>query len=557
VRSSSLTFWRFIGATISTIVLLVCLPLYFNVIIDDLTSADQRPASALILILGAIGGFALASGLMWLSARVYAKVTLAVCAVVWIVMGFFMLVFAPVYRQINAEGIAEYRASNAMLVFGTLTLGAGIVLGSLCIRWATRPHALVQLNRWRRPMGAAYGVLMGIIGLLLLGILAIAFNVDDGGVDEDFGVVATVVLFTALAMQFFVPGVILAYHGISSSMGERSGEFKAPVGAVVVFAFVVVLLIGQLNMALDKPIAGPMPFIHTLAAMLPGVGYIAFAARGSMLAGRLVRGITWRQVTLAWALAIAVGAMSAGFVNSVGGLGVTVLLLANEGAFEDLPGIGSPFGDEFSFQPVWDVIGNAEFILSDTQQWIANILAIAVIPPFGEEFLKGLSVRFLMRRNTTAAQAFLLGAAAGAGFGFVEALLYGAGVTADNLSDWWLIMLIRGGSTSLHCLNTGLVGVAWWYWSIAARKRPAIAMYLLAVLFHAIWNGFAVTLDSELFWVGTLEDATIERIAYAFVAIIGLVLVASIPLVARRLREPPPPSVTGTPLASMTPLVAI
>jgi hypothetical protein len=117
-------------------------------------------------------------------------------------------------------------------------------------------------------------------------------------------------------------------------------------------------------------------------------------------------------------------------------------------------------------------------------------------------------------------------------------------------------MLIRAGSTSLHCVNTGLVGLAWWYWSIGLRKRPAISLFLTAVLFHAIWNGFAVTLESEIFWVGTLEDRTIELIAYGFVTIIGAAFVLAIPLIARALRERPPPSVVGTPLAHMTPWVA-
>ena len=187
---------------------------------------------------------------------------------------------------------------------------------------------------------------------------------------------------------------------------------------------------------------------------------------------------------------------------------------------------------------------------------MANIIAIAIIPPIAEEFLKGLSVRFLMRRNTTRAQAFALGAAAGAGFGFVEALLYGAGVTINELSDWWLIMVIRAGSTSLHCLATGLVGLAWWHWSIKKQHGAALALFGTAVLFHALWNGISVTLFSEIFWLETLENATIEKIGYAFVAVCAGAFVLAIPLIARVLRAPQAPPVGGTPLASMTPWVA-
>jgi RsiW-degrading membrane proteinase PrsW (M82 family) len=247
--------------------------------------------------------------------------------------------------------------------------------------------------------------------------------------------------------------------------------------------------------------------------------------------------------------------MSAGLVNSIGGLGVTILLLVHNGAFEGVSSISSS-GDFFSDYAVWDVIGDANLILSNREQWVANIIAIAILPPLGEEFLKGLSVRMLMRRNTTRGQAFALGAAAGAGFGFVEALLYGAGVITDDLGAWWEIMLIRAGSTSLHCVATGLVGVAWWYWSIANRRVRALGLFFLAVLFHGIWNGFAVTLESEIFWVGTLEDKTIEYIAYGFVIVIASAFVVALPLIARALREPPPPPVETTPLFQLQPWMA-
>ena len=134
-----------------------------------------------------------------------------------------------------------------------------------------------------------------------------------------------------------------------------------------------------------------MPPLHVLAAALPGIAYIAFASRGSWLRGKGVRGLSWRQLMLAWGLAIAVGAMSAAFVNSIAGLGVTVLLLVHNGAFEGVSSITS--SGFFSNYTVWDVIADAEFLLTSNEQWVANIIAIAVVPPLGEEFLKGLSVR--------------------------------------------------------------------------------------------------------------------------------------------------------------------
>jgi hypothetical protein len=491
--------------------------------------------------------------LLWYSGRPFAKVVYSLTAVVFIILGFFMLVFAPVYRQINDPGIAEYRASNVMYLFGTLTFVWGLALAAACVRWAVQPGALQRLNRWRRPLGAAYGLILSLLGLTFLVsvVFVIAASNDNEFTEDDFGAVEAVIGITAFGAQFLIPGLLLIFHGTRASTGKRSSEFVAPIGLLAAMAFAIVVLTGQINMELDPPFAAPMSALHVLTAVLPGIAYIGIASRGSWLAGRPVRGVTWRQMTLCWALAIAIGAMSAGFVNSIGGLGVTVLLLVENGAFEGVRSIDG--SSAFFAESVFDVIGDADIILTNAEQWVANIFAIAVIPPLGEEFLKGLSVRLLMRRSTTRAQAFAMGAAAGAGFGFVEALLYGAGVVSEDLTAWWEIMLIRAGSTSLHCLATGLVGVAWWYWSIAGRKRSALGLFFTAVFLHALWNGFAVTLESEIFWIGTLEDQTIEYIAYGFVIVLAVAFLSAITMLARVMRTSPHPPVETTPLFRMEP----
>jgi len=120
-----------------------------------------------------------------------------------------------------------------------------------------------------------------------------------------------------------------------------------------------------------------------------------------------------------------------------------------------------------------------------------------------------------MRANSTRAQCFLLGAFAGAGFAFLEALLYGlGGISEDSLSSWWAIMLIRGGSTSLHVLCTGLAGLGWWYWSRAKQHRTALALFGGAMLIHAAWNAFATIISSRIFYLDTL-DSKKEAIRFA------------------------------------------
>ena len=58
-------------------------------------------------------------------------------------------------------------------------------------------------------------------------------------------------------------------------------------------------------------------------------------------------------------------------------------------------------------------------------------------------------------------------------------------------------------------------------------------------------------LDSRIFVLDTLSNRTLEILAYAIVAVVSSAMILAIPLVARRLRDAPPPPVEGTPLAAV------
>ena len=127
---------------------------------------------------------------------------------------------------------------------------------------------------------------------------------------------------------------------------------------------------------------------------------------------------------------------------------------------------------------------------------------------------------------------------AGAGFGFLEAMLYGVGgVHQSGTGTWWVIMLVRTGSTSLHVLNTSLVGLAWWYASFGREKRRGWLLFGLAVALHALWNGFAIVLDSRILGLETVSHEILTFVAYGVVAVLSVSFMTAIPLIARRLRE--------------------
>lgn len=537
---------RFLGAVAGTMVLTVCL-LVAGVYIGHLCEADgdasEAVATIAVSIAIGIGGM----GLTFVSQRIYAKGMFAILALILVTAGVLMMPFAFVARQMDTEDLAEYRAFAALLWFGAASTLGGFALGFACLRWALRPHARAQLARWGRIIGSVYGVMLGISGVITIALL---FQLLDASAtfneNGEFSVVEQAISYTAIAMLSLVPGVILTYHCISSAMGEGSSEFRAPWAIAGVALWVVVIALGQANMSRDDPVAGYMPVLHVLAAALPGVALAMLAARGSVLGGHRVRWVSWRQWTLAVALAMSVATVLASYVELLGGVIGIVLLLVHNGAFasaQDWDGVTRAMDD-------------ANFILTRNEQFAANLIVAAICAPLIEEFAKSLAVRLVLRPMSTRAQAFALGAAAGAGFGFIEAMLYGLQGIQNDLGDWWQIMLLRGGSTSLHVLCTGLGGLAWWYWSIGRRPSIGWILFGLAVLFHAGWNAAFTVIDSRIFGLETLSDDTLETIAYTIVAVISGAFIVAIPLVARRVREPRPASVVGTDFAAMTPWIA-
>lgn len=536
---------KWAGALVSTITLLSCFSVATTYILY-LTQADQGAAEALTAIFVSLGiGIVFGMGLMFVSMKTYSKFVFAALSLTLITGGFVMMVYAPVLRQMNTPDLAEYRAFSDLLWFGALSMVLGVVLAAMCLRWALRPHALRTIARWSRLLGSAYGVMLGIAGgfaiFALFRLIDAEATYSDSG--EEFGVVQQAVSIAAIAMWSFVPGLILTYQGISASMGEGSNEYRPPIAALGFALFAGVLVVGQINMRSADPIAAPMPLLHVAAAALPGLTFAAMAARGSVLRGVRVRWVTWRQFTLAIAISMAVATTIAIYVESLGSLGGVLLLLVHNGAFADAR----------SQDDVNGIIREADFILSRNEQFFAALITASVFAPLSEEFAKGLSVRFLLKRTMTRGQAFALGAAAGAGFGFLEAMLYGLSGITDDLGGWWEIMLLRGGSTSLHVLCTGLVGLAWWYWTVAGRSRLALGLFSMAVLFHAAWNAAFTVLGSRILGLDTLSDRTLEIVAYVIVGVVSSAFILAIPIVARRLRDAAPPSVEGTALGAMAP----
>jgi RsiW-degrading membrane proteinase PrsW (M82 family) len=237
---------------------------------------------------------------------------------------------------------------------------------------------------------------------------------------------------------------------------------------------------------------------------------------------------------------MSVATMIALYVEGIGGYYAVVLILVSDGAFR--------LADSIS-----QVTDHADEILSINQQFVASLVVGCLLAPVAEEIGKSLGVRFVMSPNSSRAQCYMLGAIAGAAFGFLEAMMYGVGGISADLDNWWWIMLLRAGSTSGHVFWSGLAGLAWWHWTIGRQHRTALLLFAAAMLGHATWNAEATVLDPRIFFFDRFGERSILVTTIVLVSIESVAIIAAIPLVARRVRDVLPRSADETSLGGMQP----
>ncbi len=120
--------------------------------------------------------------------------------------------------------------------------------------------------------------------------------------------------------------------------------------------------------------------------------------------------------------------------------------------------------------------------------FVPLIFFLSVAVPLAEEAAKQVGVVMLRARIRSATDAFMVGAAAGAGFAIVEDLLY---ISVDlRPVDWPVVVATRALSHLIHPLLAGLISLQA-YGAIRGQARSAdriIRTYLVAALLHGLWN---------------------------------------------------------------------
>jgi RsiW-degrading membrane proteinase PrsW (M82 family) len=139
--------------------------------------------------------------------------------------------------------------------------------------------------------------------------------------------------------------------------------------------------------------------------------------------------------------------------------------------------------------PAWfQDLGTLESLVLTPAVMLAAFAIVSGIIPTIEEAVKTIGVGIAAHRRPSLPQAVFWGSAAGAGFAITEGLL---NATVD-LGGWLPVVVLRIGTTLLHCTTGAFMGLAW-YQALALRRRSrAITLYLLSVVVHGLWNGLAL-----------------------------------------------------------------
>ena len=319
---------------------------------------------------------------------------------------------------------------------------------------------------------AASGTLMGAVG--------VAFSLQSGGPD-----VVTTVTFSvsvlALSLGF---GSVSAWHALRATQGHPSAPFRPRTPWLLFLLFLASSILGQAVLSYSVLPALVFPPLHVAASVLPPLFILA-------VVGRALQGVTtWRHIVLQVSSGIFLAAPLAMLLETV-----AIVLIATAA----ITGLAlQPGGEELvvaasSYLQDPALLQNPGILVRSVLTpaiMAAVVVLVAGLIPLVEEVVKTIGVGLMASRRPALPQAVLWGLAAGVGFSIAEGLLNSAGA----LGAWLATVVLRLGTTILHCFTGALVGVAWYQLFTQQRWARGLGLYLASVAIHGLWNGLAATM---------------------------------------------------------------
>lgn len=304
---------------------------------------------------------------------------------------------------------------------------------------------------------------LGAMGLLALVAVVPHTNMSDG---EYF---AGVMLFIGLACAGVVGGGFGLYHSIRSVfLRKPSADYAMP--QFWIFILLYVAVVGLAYWLQTQGLAVTYPPLTVgliaLAAIFPALAVLAYGDRRLRFPRQARWPTSWRRFTLAIVSGATLGVGLAAILEFV-----LEFLLVRGQAVNPLLCVNQPNAPNCQNPEVYSII----------------LLVVAVTAPLIEETVKPLAVIVLIGRIRSAAEAFVLGLAAGIGFDLIETTSY----ISSGYQDWLSIALIRTGSGLLHGFGAAMVALGWYYLTHPGKHRllKAAGCWLYAVIQHAVWNG--------------------------------------------------------------------
>ncbi len=333
---------------------------------------------------------------------------------------------------------------------------------------------------YQQPQRDGYQLAISIValvgsGLAILAGLACAFfavlvaTVSTGAQLAPDQLFSSILTLIAFACAGIIGGGFSLYQSIRALLRKRSAPFALPTFWIFAVLYAVIIAIGY-GLQINKMSVSQAPLtvlLIFLAAIFPALTLLA-------IGDRRLRNPKWPTTWRRFTISLTSGAtLSIGLALALE-LGLIILLARGQNATSMTECINNPDLPVCQQNPA--VYG---FI----------IVVAAVIAPLVEETVKPLAVALYIGRVSSAAEAFIMGMAAGIGFDLIETV----GYIGSGYHDWLSVALERTGTGLLHGFGAAMVALGWYYLVHAKDKRflKAFGCWLYAVLQHGIWNGSA------------------------------------------------------------------
>ncbi len=353
---------------------------------------------------------------------------------------------------------------------------------------------------WGYPMRELLRILVLVVALTalvigaVLGLLTVALSLGDSGPDT----LSIITLGGSLSILSLSLGSASAWHAWQAVRGNPSTAFRPKRIWLLAVLYVMALALGQALLSLSLLPIFAFPFLHVAATTIPALIIVA-------LIGRALRGVsTWRdlvlQVTggalLATPLAFIVEATAVLLIVTAAIIG----LAYQPGGLDLLERIATQLQDSAWLQDP----GALGSVVLTPAVMVTALAIIAGIVPMIEETVKTVGVAIAGYRRPSLPQAVFWGIAAGAGFAIAEGLL---NATVD-LAGWLVVVVLRVGTTLLHCTTGAVMGLAWYQGLALSRRSRAVALYLASVAVHGLWN--ALTLGVTVLALKSLDGGALS-----------------------------------------------